>query len=114
MAGRKSTGSIRVLNQNLRRRLACTFRIGFATVGSPNCVLPTMVLTAAKVTRLRTLVALIRQSRFSRSPHMNVRPMPASSRNCRGPVIEFIDAVYTTDSYKKVEGVNCLSIGKYM
>ncbi|HEV2482635.1 MAG TPA: phosphoribosyltransferase family protein [Puia sp.] len=32
----------------------------------------------------------------------------------RGPVIEYVDAVYTTDSYKTVEGVRCLSIGKYM
>jgi len=32
----------------------------------------------------------------------------------RGPVIEFVDAIYTTDSYKKVEGVHCLPIGKYM
>jgi ribose-phosphate pyrophosphokinase len=32
----------------------------------------------------------------------------------RGPVIEFIDTIYTTDSYKQVEGVFCLPIGKYM
>jgi ribose-phosphate pyrophosphokinase len=32
----------------------------------------------------------------------------------RGPVIEHVDAVYTTDSYKMVEGVRCLSIAKYM
>ncbi|HEY4285859.1 MAG TPA: phosphoribosyltransferase family protein [Puia sp.] len=32
----------------------------------------------------------------------------------RGPVIEFVDMIYTTDSYKQVEGVHCLSIAKYM
>lgn len=32
----------------------------------------------------------------------------------RGPVIEYIDEIYTTDSFKKVEGVHCLPIGKYM
>src|SRR5579871_3184681 len=32
----------------------------------------------------------------------------------RGPVIEHIDEIYTTDSYKKVEGVNCLPIGNYL
>ena len=32
----------------------------------------------------------------------------------RGPVIEHVDGIYTTDSYKKVEGVNCLPISKYM
>lgn len=31
-----------------------------------------------------------------------------------GPVIEFIDSIYTTDSYRQVEGVHCLPIGKYM
>jgi len=32
----------------------------------------------------------------------------------RGPVIKSIDTIYTTDSYKRVEGVNCLAIEKYM
>lgn len=32
----------------------------------------------------------------------------------RGPVIDFIDDIYTTDSYKKVEGVCCLPINKYI
>lgn len=32
----------------------------------------------------------------------------------RGPKIDFIDTIYTTDSYKQVEDVNCYSIGKYM
>jgi ribose-phosphate pyrophosphokinase len=32
----------------------------------------------------------------------------------RGPVIEHVDTVYTTDSYKVVEGVHCLPINKYM
>jgi ribose-phosphate pyrophosphokinase len=32
----------------------------------------------------------------------------------RGPVIESIDTIYTTDSYKRVDGVNCLPIDKYM
>jgi ribose-phosphate pyrophosphokinase len=32
----------------------------------------------------------------------------------RGPVIESIDTIYTTDSYKRVEGVNCLAIERYM
>ncbi|WP_431215312.1 phosphoribosyltransferase family protein [Puia sp. P3] len=32
----------------------------------------------------------------------------------RGPVIESIDTIYTTDSYRRVEGVNCLAIEKYM
>jgi ribose-phosphate pyrophosphokinase len=32
----------------------------------------------------------------------------------RGPVIEHIDEIYTTDSYKKVDGVHCLPIGNYL
>jgi ribose-phosphate pyrophosphokinase len=32
----------------------------------------------------------------------------------RGPVIEHVDDIYTTDSYKKVDGVHCLPISKYM
>ncbi|HEV9038106.1 MAG TPA: phosphoribosyltransferase family protein [Puia sp.] len=32
----------------------------------------------------------------------------------KGTVIEDIDEVYTTDSYRKVEGVNCFSIGRYI
>ncbi len=32
----------------------------------------------------------------------------------RGPKIEFIDEVYTTDSYRVVEGMNCLEIGGFM
>jgi len=32
----------------------------------------------------------------------------------RGPVIDCIDDIYTTDSYKKVEGVHCLPINKYI
>jgi ribose-phosphate pyrophosphokinase len=32
----------------------------------------------------------------------------------RGPVIEHVDVIYTTDSFKKVEGVHCLAINKYM
>jgi ribose-phosphate pyrophosphokinase len=32
----------------------------------------------------------------------------------RGPKIDFVDAIYTTDSYKQVEGVKCFSIGEYM
>src|SRR6201996_6623083 len=32
----------------------------------------------------------------------------------KGPSIEGIDMIYTTDSYKKVEGVRCLLVGKYM
>jgi ribose-phosphate pyrophosphokinase len=32
----------------------------------------------------------------------------------RGPKIEAIDEIYTTDSYKNVEEVRCLSIGKYL
>jgi ribose-phosphate pyrophosphokinase len=32
----------------------------------------------------------------------------------RGPVIEHVDDIYTTDSYKKVEGVHCLPINQYM
>jgi ribose-phosphate pyrophosphokinase len=32
----------------------------------------------------------------------------------KGPAIESIDDIYTTDSYRKVEGVNCLPISKYM
>ena len=32
----------------------------------------------------------------------------------RGPVIDCIDSIYTTDSYKKVEGVHCLPINKYI
>ena len=32
----------------------------------------------------------------------------------KGVVIEGIDEVYTTDSYKEVAGVNCLAVGRYM
>src|ERR1700761_2355967 len=32
----------------------------------------------------------------------------------RGPVIEHVDAIYTTDSYKQVEGVRCFAISKYL
>jgi ribose-phosphate pyrophosphokinase len=32
----------------------------------------------------------------------------------KGPSIEFIDEIYTTDSYRKVEGVHCLPVSKYM
>jgi ribose-phosphate pyrophosphokinase len=32
----------------------------------------------------------------------------------RGSVIESIDEIYTTDSYRMVEGVHCLPIGRYM
>ncbi|HWB91985.1 MAG TPA: ribose-phosphate diphosphokinase [Puia sp.] len=32
----------------------------------------------------------------------------------RGPVIEYVDKIYTTDSYKKVEGVTCLPVSRYM
>src|SRR4051812_13491781 len=85
--------SLRDFHQKRTRREACTLRIGLAVVGRPNCGLPTDVLPAANVTWFRTLVALSRQSRLSRSPHMNVRPMPASSRNCGGPAIEFRPAL---------------------
>jgi ribose-phosphate pyrophosphokinase len=32
----------------------------------------------------------------------------------KGPVIEHIDGVYTTDSFRAVEGVHCFPISKYM
>jgi len=32
----------------------------------------------------------------------------------KGPVIDFVDDIYTTDSYKNVEGVRCFSIAKYL
>jgi ribose-phosphate pyrophosphokinase len=32
----------------------------------------------------------------------------------KGPVIDYIDEIYTTDSYRAVEGVHCLPISKYM
>jgi ribose-phosphate pyrophosphokinase len=32
----------------------------------------------------------------------------------KGSSIGYIDDIYTTDSYRNVEGVNCLPIGKYM
>lgn len=32
----------------------------------------------------------------------------------KGPVIEHVDTIYTTDSYKKVEGVKCMAVNKYM
>jgi ribose-phosphate pyrophosphokinase len=32
----------------------------------------------------------------------------------RGTVIDSIDEIYTTDSYKKVDGVHCLPISKYL
>src|SRR5206468_12421873 len=75
-------------HQNLTRSVLCTFRIGFASVGRPNCGLNTIAFTLAYVTRLSTLVALMRQSSVSRSPQRKERPSPASNENCRGPVIE--------------------------
>jgi len=32
----------------------------------------------------------------------------------KGPVIDFVDEIYTTDSYAHIEGVHCFSINKYM
>ena len=32
----------------------------------------------------------------------------------KGPVIEFVDEVFTTDSFKTVEGVQCLPVWKYL
>ena len=32
----------------------------------------------------------------------------------KGPVIEGVDEVFTTDSFRRVEGVNCLPVGKYI
>jgi ribose-phosphate pyrophosphokinase len=32
----------------------------------------------------------------------------------KGPVIEHVDEIYTTDSYRHVEGVHCLSVSKYL
>lgn len=32
----------------------------------------------------------------------------------KGPKIDFVDDIYTTDSYKQVEGVCCFSIAKYL
>ena len=32
----------------------------------------------------------------------------------KGTSIEFVDDIYTTDSFKQVDGVNCLSITKYI
>jgi len=32
----------------------------------------------------------------------------------KGPVIEFIDEIYTTDSYRAVDGVHCLPISNYL
>jgi ribose-phosphate pyrophosphokinase len=32
----------------------------------------------------------------------------------KGPSIDFIDEIYTTDSFKKVDGIHCLPIGTYM
>jgi ribose-phosphate pyrophosphokinase len=32
----------------------------------------------------------------------------------RGPVIDHVDEIYTTSSYKQVEGVNCFPIGRYL
>lgn len=32
----------------------------------------------------------------------------------RGPLIGHVDAIYTTDSYRMVEGVQCMRIGNYM
>ena len=57
--------------------MLCILRIGFASVGNPNCGLPTRVFTLAYVTVFRTFVASSRQSRLSRSPNANVRAIPA-------------------------------------
>jgi len=32
----------------------------------------------------------------------------------KGTIIDFVDEIYTTDSYKKVEGVNCFPVSKYL
>ncbi|MDI3321853.1 hypothetical protein [Pinibacter soli] len=32
----------------------------------------------------------------------------------KGAVIDFVDDIYTTDSYKNIEGVRCFSIAKYL
>lgn len=32
----------------------------------------------------------------------------------KGTKIEFVDAVYTTDSFRKVEGVECVEVGRYL
>lgn len=32
----------------------------------------------------------------------------------KGPAIDFVDDIYTTDSYKNVDGVRCFSISKYL
>ena len=32
----------------------------------------------------------------------------------KGPSIDFVDEIYSTDSFKKVEGVRCFRIGEYM
>jgi len=32
----------------------------------------------------------------------------------KGTKIEFVDVVYTTDSFRKVEGVECLEVGRYL
>lgn len=32
----------------------------------------------------------------------------------KGPSIDFVDEIYSTDSFKKVEGVRCFPIGEYM
>lgn len=32
----------------------------------------------------------------------------------RGAAIDFIDEIYTTDSFRKVEGVHCLPVGQYL
>ena len=61
--------------------------------GSPNCGLMIWLLTDTNVTRLRTLVASMRQSMLMRSPMRNVRATEAFIENCEGPVIELRDAV---------------------
>src|SRR5262245_849314 len=52
-----------------------------------------MVFTPVYVTRLRMLVASMRQSSDTRSPHRNDRPAPAFSEKVAGPRIELRPAL---------------------
>ena len=73
-------------HQNLNRKLVRSFRMSFVRFAKPNCEALIDVLIPAKVTRLSTLVASMRQSMLMRSPMRNVRVTEAFIENCEGPM----------------------------
>ncbi len=67
--------------------------MGLASVGWPNCGLPTTASMVANVTRLSTFVAARRHSSVQRLPSLNTRETLMSSENCAGPRIELRPAL---------------------